>query len=427
MDKILLKNYEVPNIDDIEVYKAHGGYLSLDKAFAMSPEAVLEEVKRAGLRGRGGAWFPAAMKWQFCVEVDRWPKYLIANADEGEPGTFKDRPFLEVDPHQLIEGMIVAAYAIGASKGYIYLRGEYPYGYRLLNKAIDQAYAQNLLGRNIRGTEFSFDLAVHSGAGAYICGEASALIESLEGKRGQFRVRPPYMATHGAYGRPTVVNNVETLVNVAHIINMGADAWGGIGSPESPGPKVWGISGHLNTPGIYELPMGVTLRELIYEHGGGVKDGKALKGVIPGGVSTAMLTPEHLDINMDVKSLQAVKSAVGSGALMVMSEDTCIPHVVWRAMVFFAHESCGRCTPCREGTEWMVKILARIENGDGRLEDLDILHDVCHTIENNCFCPLGEGAVQPVLSSLKHFRHEYEEHISAGRCPKGMRARERRH
>jgi len=425
MEKLLLKNADVPNINDIDVYMSHGGYLSLDKAFAMGSAEVLDMVKRSGLRGRGGAWFPAGMKWQFCVEVDRFPKYLIANADEGEPGTFKDRPFLEKDPHQLIEGMIVSAYAIGASGGYIYLRGEYPDAYRILNAAIDQAYKKGFLGKNIKGTDFSFDLAVHSGAGAYICGEASALIESLEGKRGQFRVRPPYMATHGAYAKPTVVNNVETLVNVSHIINKGAAWWSGIGSKDSPGTKVFGISGHLNKPGLYELPMGVPLRELIYEHGGGIRGGKNLKAVIPGGVSTSFLTPEHLDVNMDVKSLQEAGSAIGSGATMVLDEDTCIVHIVWRAMAFFAHESCGRCTPCREGTDWMMRTLARIDNGEGTMEDLDILKDVSHTIHNNCFCPLGEGAVMPVLSSLKYFRHEYEEHIKGKGCPKGLRARAR--
>jgi len=425
MEKILLKNADVPNINDIDVYMAHGGYQSLDKAFSMTPKDVLEEVKRSGLRGRGGAWFPAGMKWQFCVEVQKFPKYLIANADEGEPGTFKDRPFLEKDVHQLIEGMIVSAYAIGASGGYIYLRGEYPDGYRILNAAIEQAYKRNFLGKNIKGTDFSFDLAVHRGAGAYICGEASALIESLEGKRGQFRVRPPYMATHGAFAMPTVVNNVETLVNVSHIINKGADWWSSIGTKESPGPKVFGISGHLNKPGLYELPMGVTLRELIYEHGGGIKGGKNLKAVIPGGVSTSLLIPEHLDIKMDVKSLQEAGSAIGSGATMVMHEDTCIVHIIWRAMAFFYHESCGRCTPCREGTDWMLRILTRIENGEGRMEDIDILKDVCHTIHHNCFCPLGEGAVMPVLSSIKYFRHEYEQHIKEKGCPKGLRARAR--
>jgi NADH-quinone oxidoreductase subunit F len=425
MEKILLKNADVPSINDIDVYIEHGGYKSLYKAFQMGQKDVLEEVKRSGLRGRGGAWFPAGMKWQFCVEVNKFPKYLIANADEGEPATFKDRPFLEKDPHQLIEGMIVSAYAIGASKGYIYLRGEYPHGYKVLNAAIDQAYKKNILGNNIKGTDFSFDLAVHRGAGAYICGEASALIESLEGKRGQFRVRPPYMATHGAFGMPTVVNNVETLVNVSHIINGGADWWASIGSKDSPGPKVFGISGHLNKPGLYELPMGVTLRELIYEHGGGIKGGKELKAIIPGGVSTFMLTPEHLDIKMDVKSLQSAGSAIGSGATTVMSEDACVVHMVWRAMAFFYHESCGRCTPCREGTDWMVKILARIENGEGRLDDLKILEDVCHTIHNNCFCPLGEGAVNPVLSGLKYFRRDFEEHIMRRGCPLGFKARAR--
>jgi len=425
MEKILLKNVDVPNINDIDVYIAHGGYKSLEKALEMGPKEVLEEVKRSGLRGRGGAWFPAGMKWQFCIEVDKFPKYLIANADEGEPATFKDRPFLEKDPHQLIEGMVTSAYAIGASGGYIYLRGEYPDAHRIMNAAIDQAYAKNLLGKNIKGTDFCFDLTVHPGAGAYICGEASALIESLEGKRGQFRVRPPYMATHGAFGMPTVVNNVETLVNVVHIINMGADVWGKIGSKDSPGPKVFGISGHLNKPGLYELPMGVTMRELIYEHGGGIRGGKNLKAVIPGGVSTSMLTPDFLHIKMDVKSLQQAGSAIGSGATTVMDEDTCIVHMVWRAMAFFYHESCGRCTPCREGTDWMVKTLARIENGQGRMEDIQVLKDVCHTIHNNCFCPLGEGAVMPVLSSLKYFMHEYEEHIMRRKCPMGLKARAR--
>jgi NADH-quinone oxidoreductase subunit F len=416
MEKMLLKRVDIPNAADIDVAMQHGAYAVLPKAFELRPVDVVNEVKRANLRGRGGAGFPTGLKWELCARVPGALKYLLCNADEGEPGTFKDRFILHQDPHLLIEGMIISGYAIGAQRGYIYLRYEYPKGIGILEKAIEQAYAKGFLGKDILGKGFSFDLSVHRGAGAYICGEETALIESLEGKRGQPRIRPPFPASQGAWRKPTVINNVETLSNIPAIIDRGAEAFAKIGEETSPGPKIFGVSGHVNRPGVYELPMGTTLREIIYEHCGGIRGGRKLKAVIPGGASTPMLTEAHLDVKMDFNSLVAAGSMLGSGAVMVMDETVNMVQATYTLVRFFAHESCGKCTPCREGTSWLYQVYKRLMHGEGRPDDIDLLLYICETVKGKCFCPLGEGAIQPVLSSIKHFRGDYEEWIKSGRA-----------
>ena len=415
MEKMLLKRVDIPNATDIDVALKHGAYSTLADAFGMRPVDVVNEVKRANLRGRGGAGFPTGLKWELCSRVPGALKYLLCNADEGEPGTFKDRFILLQDPHLLIEGMVISGYAIGAERGYIYLRYEYPTAYGVLEKAIEQAYAKGYLGKNILGKGVNFDLSVHRGAGAYICGEETALIESLEGKRGQPRIRPPFPASQGAWRKPTVINNVETLSNIPYLIKMGADAYAKIGAETSPGPKLYGVSGMVNKPGVYELPMGVTLRELIYTHCGGVKGGKKIKAVIPGGASTPMLTEQHLDVKMDYNSLVAAGTMLGSGAVMVMDETVNLVQATYTLVRFFAHESCGKCTPCREGTAWLYQVYKRLMHGEGKADDIDLLLYICDTVKGKCFCPLGEGAIQPVLSSIKYFRGDYEEWIKSGK------------
>jgi NADH-quinone oxidoreductase subunit F len=415
MEKMLLKRVDIPNATDIDVALKHGAYSTLADAFGMRPVDVVNEVKRANLRGRGGAGFPTGLKWELCSRVPGALKYLLCNADEGEPGTFKDRFILLQDPHLLIEGMVISGYAIGAERGYIYLRYEYPTAYGILEKAIEQAYAKGYLGKNILGKGVNFDLSVHRGAGAYICGEETALIESLEGKRGQPRIRPPFPASQGAWRKPTVINNVETLSNIPYLVKMGADAYAKIGSETSPGPKLYGVSGMVNKPGVYELPMGTTLREIIYTHCGGIKGGKKLKAVIPGGASTPMVTEQHLDVQMDYNSLVSVGTMLGSGAVMVMDETVNLVQATYTLVRFFAHESCGKCTPCREGTAWLYQVYKRLMNGEGKADDIDLLLYICDTVKGKCFCPLGEGAIQPVLSSIKHFRGDYEEWIKSGK------------
>ena len=416
MEKMLLKRVDIPNAEDIDVAVKHGAYSALAKAFEMRPVDVVNEVKRANLRGRGGAGFPTGLKWELCARVPGKLKYLLCNADEGEPGTFKDRFILHQDPHLLIEGMIISGYAIGAERGYIYLRYEYPNGIGILEKAIEQAYAKGYLGKNIQGRGCNFDLSVHRGAGAYICGEETALIESLEGKRGQPRIRPPFPASQGAWRKPTVINNVETLSNIPGIITIGAEAFAKIGEETSPGPKIYGVSGHVNRPGAYELPMGTTLREIVYDHCGGIRGGRKLKAVIPGGASTPMLTEAHLDVKMDFNSLVAAGSMLGSGAVMVMDETVNMVNAAYVLVRFFAHESCGKCTPCREGTSWLYQVYSRLMHKQGKPEDIDLLLYICDTVKGKCFCPLGEGAIQPVLSSIKHFREDYERCIRTGEC-----------
>jgi NADH-quinone oxidoreductase subunit F len=416
MEKVLLKNIENPNSADINEYMKVGGYKNLSKALKLQPDDALEEIKKSGLRGRGGAGFPTAMKWNFAKADPKFPKYLICNADEGEPGTFKDRPILEKNPHLLIEGMVISGYALGAEFGYIYLRGEYPDAKDILNEAINQAYKKDYLGDNILGKGVKFHLAVHQGAGAYICGEETALIESIEGKKGQPRSKPPFPVNVGAWGMPTIVNNVETLSNVPYIIEVGGEAYSNIGSKDCPGPKLFSVSGFIEKPGVYELPMGISLKDIIYTHAGGIKNGGKLKAVIPGGISTPVLPADGIDCAMDFVSMPKAGSMLGSGAVIVMDESVCMVRVAYRALKFFEHESCGKCVPCREGTDWLRKILERIEKGRGREGDIELLSDVAGVMSGRTFCPLGDGAAGVVLGMIKHFENEFEEHITNKQC-----------
>lgn len=417
MERFLLKGIENQNSADIDFYIEQGGYYSLQKALDMAPADVIDTVRKANLRGRGGVGFSAGMKWYFCsLNKDIFPKYLMANADEGEPGTFKDRAILEKRPHLLIEGMVIAGYAFGAEYGYIYLRGEYPKAKEVLNRAIGEAYGRGYLGDNILGKGVRFHITVHQGAGAYICGEASTLLESLEGRRGHPRIPYYRLANVGAWEKPTIVNNVETLSNVPLIIKIGPEEYTKIGPSKSPGPKLFAISGHVNKPGLYELPMGTSLRELIYTHAGGIKGDKKLKAVIPGGISTPVLPAENIDCAMDFDSMRKAGSGLGSGAVIVMDETTCMVKVLWRGLKFYEHESCGKCTPCREGTGWLRRIVERIENGEGRDDDIELLSDVSDIIRDKSFCPLGDGVPIVVDSMLRHFKDEFEEHIKNKRC-----------
>lgn len=419
-ERILLRNVDVPNSEKIDVYLARGGYEALRKALREhSPAELIDMVKKSGLRGRGGAAFPAGLKWDFMPKDPNVTKYLCVNTDEGEPGTFKDRLLVERDPHSVIEGAIIACYAVGAHRAYVYIRGEFFLGYKRWMKAIDDAYAAGFLGRNILGSGFDLDFSVHRGAGAYICGEETAMIDSLEGKRGEPRLKPPYPAQVGLYQRPTLVHNVETLANIPHIVLRGAEWYAQIGTEKSTGPKLFCVSGHVNRPGNYELPLGTPLREIIFEHAGGIRDGKQVKAVIPGGASTPMLTAEHLDTPMDFESLVAAGSMLGTGGIVVMDEDTCIVDATRRLTRFFASESCGKCVPCRVGTQRLVTILQRIEDGLGREGDIEDLLTICEGIQFHTFCPMGDAAVNPVLSSIKHFREEYEVHLQRGQYAVG--------
>ncbi|HEX8948366.1 MAG TPA: NADH-quinone oxidoreductase subunit NuoF [Dissulfurispiraceae bacterium] len=412
MEKYLLRNIESPHSADVNEYMKVGGYKSLAKALDMKPADIIDLVKKSGLRGRGGAGFPSGMKWSFAAADPKKPKYLLCNADEGEPGTFKDRPILEKNPHLLIEGMVISGHALQAEYGYIYLRGEYPGAKDILEAAIKQAYERNFLGDNILGKGIKFDLYVHQGAGAYVCGEETALIESLEGKRGQPRIKPPFPVNEGYLAKPTVVNNVETLSNVPLIIEIGAEAYSKIGSPDCPGPKLFSVSGHVKKPGVYELPMGTTLRDVIYTHCGGIKGDKQLKAVIPGGITTPILPADKIDCPMDFVSMPKHGSMLGSGATMVFDETVDLVKVCLRAIKFLEHESCGKCTPCREGVGWMRSILSRISSGAGEKGDIDLLAEVSKNIMGKTFCPLGDGAASVVQNFIKHFRAEFEAHIN---------------
>jgi NADH-quinone oxidoreductase subunit F len=419
--KVLLANVEKESSHTLKTYKSGGGYKALAKALGkMEPGAVIEEVKNAGLRGRGGAGFPAGLKWKFASGEKATPKYIVCNADEGEPGTFKDRQIIMGDPHMLIEGMIIAGFAVGATRGMVYIRGEYPFGFDRLVEAVAEARKDGMLGEKILGSDFSFDLGIHMGAGAYVCGEETSLIESMEGQRGQPRIRPPFPVNKGYLGLPTVVNNVETLANVPHIIQKGADWYKGIGPENCPGPKIFSISGHVKKPGVYELPMGTPLREIIYDHAGGMREDRKLKAVIPGGISTPVILPEHIDTPMDFDSLPKVDSMFGSGAIIVMDETTCMVKVSWRTLKFFVHESCGKCTPCRVGNTVLLDFLEKILRGDGaKKEDIDAIESLCKDIMGNTFCPLGDGSPFHLRSVLKYFRDEFVHHIEKGACDIG--------
>ncbi|HEX9764831.1 MAG TPA: NADH-quinone oxidoreductase subunit NuoF [Candidatus Acidoferrales bacterium] len=416
--RVISRRFGLPNSPSIDTYIAHEGYQALRKALGqMAPEQIIDEVKRSNLRGRGGAGFPAGMKWSFVPKDSAKPKYIIANADESEPGTCKDRPLMELDPHQLIEGMVIAGRAVGSHQGYIYIRGEYRYVMEIVDRAIAEAYERGYLGKDILGSGFAFNLCTHTGAGAYECGEESALMESLEGKRGYPRIRPPFPAVVGLYGCPTVINNVETLCSVPAIILKGGEWYANLGTPKNGGTRLFCIAGHVNRPGIYELPMGFPLRRMIEECGGGVPGGRKVKAVIPGGSSTPVLTADDLDTPMDFDSVAKAGSMLGSGGVMVMDEDTCMVEVAQRIMHFYAHESCGWCIPCREGTAWLRKMLDRFHSGGGRETDIVQIGELAQNMLGKTFCPLGDAAAMPTISIVNKFRHEFEEHLRAGECP----------
>ena len=423
--KLLTEHINVEGINTFEVYRKHGGYRSVEKALkTMTPDEVTEEVKKSGLRGRGGAGFPAGMKWGFLAKPEGVPRYLVCNADESEPGTFKDRQLMTKLPHLLIEGMITGSYALGARTSYIYIRGELLYVLRILEKAIAEAYAAGFLGENILGSGYSLDLHVHPGAGAYICGEETALLESLEGKRGNPRNKPPFPAVQGLYARPTVVNNVETIAAVPVIVNEGGDEYAKIGIGKSTGTKLISACGHLNKPGIYEIELGLPVEEFIYsdEYCGGIWKGRELKAVVAGGSSVPIL-PKELILKtaagenrlMSYESLSdggfVTGTMLGSGGFIAMDETTCIVKNTWNYSRFYHHESCGQCSPCREGTGWMEKVLHRLEHGHGSMHDIDLLVSVAKQIEGNTICPLGEAAAWPVAAAVRHFRHEFEWHV----------------
>ena len=400
---------DVPDVHRLDVYIASGGYEALRKSLEMKPEAVIDEVKKSNLRGRGGACFPTGLKWSFMPRQSSKPKYLCVNADESEPGTFKDRQILEFNPHLLIEGTLIACYAMGISTAYVYIRGEYGKWISLLERALTDAYARGLVGANILGKDFSTEIVIHKGAGAYICGEESALMNSIEGERGYPRVRPPFPAQNGLWGCPTTINNVETIANVPLILRNGWEWYSKIGAAKHPGPILVGVSGHVNNPGVFEMPTGEPLLEIIHKWAGGVPGNKRIKAVIPGGSSTMILRGEQLEgVRMDVDSLKAAGSSVGTAGLIVMDEETDLIRVITRIAKFYYHESCGQCTPCREGTVWMWKILRRFETGQATMKDIDILLDVADNIEGNTICALGDAAAWPVQSMIRRFREEFE-------------------
>lgn len=424
--KLLLEHADVPGIETYEVYRKHGGYRSVEKALkTMSPQNVVEEVQASGLRGRGGAGFPTGMKWSFLAKPEGVPRYLLCNADESEPGTFKDRYLMEKLPHLLVEGMIVSSYALGANQSYIYIRGEYMFVLEIVEKAIAEAYANGWLGKNILGSGYDLDLAIAPGGGAYICGEETALIESLEGKRGNPRIKPPFPAVKGLWGCPTVVNNVESIAAVVPIVNDGGAEYAKIGVGKSTGTKLISACGNINKPGVYEIELGLSVEEFIYSDQwcGGIANGKKLKALVPGGSSVPILpanlickTAEGNDRLMTYESLAdggfASGSMLGSGGFIVFDEDQCIVRNTWNFARFYAHESCGQCSPCREGTGWMEKVLRRIEHGQGHMRDIDLLADINKKIEGNTICPLGDAAAWPVAAAIRHFREEFEWHIT---------------
>jgi NADH-quinone oxidoreductase subunit F len=424
--KLLLEHIDVPGIETFDVYRKNGGYRSVEKALkTMSPEEVVEEVKKANLKGRGGAGFPTGLKWSFLAKPEGVPRYLLCNADESEPGTFKDRYLMEKIPHLLIEGMIVSSYALGSNLSYIYIRGEYMWVLEILEKAIAEAYAKGFLGKNILGSGFDLDLRVAPGGGAYICGEETALIESLEGKRGNPRIKPPFPAVKGLWGCPTVVNNVESLATVVPIINDGAEEYTKLGTEASNGTKLISACGNVTRGGVYEIELGISVEEFIYgdEWCRGIANNKKIKALVPGGSSVPIL-PAHLITKtaagenrlMSYESLAdggfASGSMLGSGGFIVFDEDQCIVRNTWNFARFYAHESCGQCSPCREGTGWMEKVLHRLENGKGNMRDIELLADINKKIEGNTICPLGDAAAWPVAAAIRHFREEFEWHVT---------------
>ena len=411
-EKLVSRLWDIPNSFKLKEARKRGAYSRLKKALKMKPEDITTEVKAANLRGLGGAGFPAGVKWGFVPKQSDKPRFLCVNADEGEPGTFKDRQIIEKDPHLLIEGAAICCYAVGLPTAYIYIRGEFFYGKKIFDAAIAEAYQAGYLGNNILGSGFSLNMFTHPGAGAYICGEETSLMNSLEGKKGWPRIKPPFPAVVGLFGGPTVINNVETLSYVPFIVEKGGEWFASLGVERNGGNKLYGVSGHINNPGVFELPMGTSLREIIYDHAGGIRNGKQLKAVIPGGSSTPVLKPDEIDVSMDFDSMMKAGTMLGSGAVIVMDEDTDISEVMHITARFYAHESCGQCTPCREGTRWMALICKRIYEGKGRRGDLDLLLNITDNIEGKTVCPLGAAAAMPIRGFIKKFRDELEKRIS---------------
>ena len=419
MERILSRWLDIPDLRKLDVYEANGGYQAARKAFfEMKPEEIIEEIKNSNLRGRGGAAFPTGTKWSFIPKDSKKPVYICCNADESEPGTFANRYQLENDPHCIIEGILIACRAVNSHVCYVYLRGEFDLQKQIFDEALAQARAKGYIGSDVMGSRFGIEIYTHRGAGAYICGEETGLLESLEGKRAYPRNRPPFPAIQGAFGAPTVVNNVETLSNVPWIILRGADWYKAIGPERSPGPKLFCLSGHVNKPGLYELPMGFPLKSLIYDVGGGIWGGKELKAVIPGGSSFPVFTAEEaLKVNMDFESVRAAGSLMGTGGVMVMNENTCMVEALRVVAHFYHHESCGQCTPCREGCGWIEKLLTDLEAGRGAMADLDKLISVASNMEGNTICVLADSLSMPVKSFVPKFKDEFVEHVKLGRCP----------
>ena len=413
---VLSASWDQKDSFTIEGYKRNGGYKAIEKALSMAPDDVIQLVKDSGLRGRGGAGFPTGMKWGFIPQGDNKEHYFVVNADESEPGTCKDMPMLMANPHVLVEGIIIGSYAIRANHAFIYIRGEVTHIIRRVQQAIEDAYKAGYLGKNILGKGFDLELVLHVGAGAYICGEETALLDSLEGFRGQPRLRPPFPAIAGLYARPTVVNNVESVASVPAIINNGVEWFASMGTEKSKGFTLYSLSGHVKNPGQFEAPLGITLRELI-DLAGGMRNGNKLKFWTPGGSSTPLFTAEHLDTPLDYEGVAAAGSMLGTKALQIFDETVCVVRAVLRWTEFYKHESCGKCTPCREGTWWLVQILKDLESGKGEAADLDKLLDLCDNIAGRSFCALADGAASPIISSLKYFREEYMEHLRNGGCP----------
>ncbi|MEQ4208092.1 NADH-quinone oxidoreductase subunit NuoF [Actinopolymorpha sp. B17G11] len=413
---VLTANWAQDRAWTLQAYSDQGGYRALRKAFGLDPDEVVTMVKDSGLRGRGGAGFPTGMKWGFLPPLGEKPRYLVVNADESEPGTCKDIPLMLASPHTLVEGVIISAYAIRARQAFIYVRGEVLHVVRRLQQAVQQAYDAGFIGHDILGTGYDLDVVVHAGAGAYICGEETALLDSLEGRRGQPRLRPPFPAVAGLYASPTVINNVESIASVPGIVANGPEWFSGMGTEKSKGHVIYSLSGHVRRPGQYEGPLGITLRELL-SLAGGIRAGHELKFWTPGGSSVPMLTKEHLDVPLDFEGMVSAGSLLGTRALSMYDDTVCIVRAVLRWTEFYKHESCGKCTPCREGTWWLVQILQRIEDGKGSEDDIDTLVDLCDNILGKSFCGLGDGATSPITSSVKYFRDEYIAHVTGGGCP----------
>jgi len=409
-DYILLRHRDIPDIQELKVYQENGGFEAFKQVVnSMKPEEVTNVVKASGLRGRGGAGFPTGVKWSF-MDNKNWPHYVVANADESEPGTFKDREIMESNPFQFIEGVAIASFAVGANEAYIYLRGEFWQVAHFLDEKIAEAETAGLLGENLFGTDYSLKIVTHLGAGAYICGEETALLESLEGKRGQPRLRPPFPPSFGLYGKPTVVNNVETLANVPLIITKGADWYKSLGTEDTAGIKIFSLSGRVKKPGNYELPFGTTFRELIYEHGGGIIDDRPVKAIMAAGASSSVIpaTDEALDTPMDYGSVRTLKADLGSASVIVIDDTVSMDWVINKTIHFFKHESCGKCTPCRDGNYWMQHLTERIHHGEGTANDVELLNNVAKQIQNKCLCALGEFSIQAVMTSIERFPQDFE-------------------